>query len=142
MKRYCLTGGDNCCCGRCGGLCDRSILEIDDDEKTIKGIDGWEICLGKWCWHSIPLGDGWFLKRYGKRKVYGGLATDEVETYGGNKLYLVYIDEQGNETERRKVVVKGQKWGKDGEFKTWRNGKIVWDKIQSYKFIGWGKVAK
>ena len=143
MKRYYLTGGDNGYCCRCGGLADRSILEIDDDERTIRGIEEMSgICLGKYCWHSIPLGEGWFLKRYEKMKVYGGLATDEIETYGGNRLYLVYIDEQGNETERRKVVVKGQKWGKDGEFKTWRNGKIVWDKIQNYKFVGWGKVAK
>lgn len=137
MKRYYLTGGDNGYCCRCGGLCDRSILEIDDDERTIRGIEEMSgICLGKYCWHSIPLGEGWFLKRYEK------MASGEFETYGGNKLYLVYIDEQGNETERRKVIVKGQKWGKDGEFKTWRNGKIVWDKIQNYKFVGWGKVAK
>lgn len=123
MKRYCLTGGDNGYCCRCGGLCDRSILEIDDDERTIRGIEADGICLGKWCWHSIPVGEGWFLKRYEK------CSAGEFETYGGNKLYLVYIDEQGNETERRKVVVKGQKWGKDDEvmysYNYQKRGKVV-----------------
>lgn len=137
MKRYVLTGGDNGYCCQCGGLCDRCVLEIDDDKKTFRGVgttDG--VCLGKWCWRSIPFGGGWFLKRYEK------MECGEFESYGGNRYYLVYIDEQGNEKERRKVVVKGQKWGKDGEFKTWRGGKMVWDKIQNYKFEGWGKEIK
>lgn len=135
--RYVITGGDNGYCARCGGLCDRVILEIDDDNKTIKGINNNDgLCLGKWCWRVMPIGDGWFLKRYEKT------SSGEFESWGGNKYYLVYVDDQGNETEKRKVTVKNNKWGKDGEFKEWRNGKIVWDKIQNYKFIGWGEITK
>lgn len=140
MTRYVMTGGDNGYCCQCGGLCDRVILAIDDEKKTYSGIDGGNgFCLGKYCWRATPCGD-FLLKRYKKVKVYGGVATDEIECYGGDRLYLVKLDADGNEIEKHKVVVKGQKWGKDGEYKTWRGGKIVWDKVQNYKFLGWGKV--
>ena len=137
IMRYIITGGDNGYCCRCGGLCDRVILEVDDDKKTYKVVDEGEgVCLGRWCWHARPCGGGWFLKRY---STFNGA---EFECYGGQKYYLVHVDENGNETEKRKVIVKNQKWGKDGEFKLWRNGKIVWDKIQSYKYEGIGEITK
>lgn len=137
IMRYIITGGDNGYCCRCGGLCDRVILEIDDKKKTYKVLDeGNGVCLGKWCWHSLPIGNGWFLKRYEK------CCGKEFETYGGKLYRLVYIDENGNETERRKVAIKNQKWGKDGEFSEWKNGKIVWDKIQNYKYDGIGDITK
>ena len=134
--RYVITGGDNGYCCKCGGLCDRALLEIDDEHKTYRGINGCDICLGKWCWRILPVGNGWFLKKYAKFK------GEEVESWGGNIIKLVYIDDNGDELASEKVVVKNNKWGKDGEFKTWRNGKIVWDKIQQYKFLGWGELEK
>lgn len=132
--RFVITGGDNCYCGRCGGACDRVLLEIDDEKKTYKGVA--ELCLGKWCWRELPIGNGWVLKRFEK------CGEGEFESWGGNLHRLVHIDKDGRETDRRKVVVKNNKWGKDCEFKTYRNGKMVWDKIQNYKCLGCGEISQ
>lgn len=123
--RYCITGGDNGYCARCGGLCDRYLLEIDDKKKTYRGIEGADICLGKWCWQTLCLGD-WQLVR--GENNYG----DFYKMYGGKVYRLQRVGADGTILETRKVSVKNNKYGKDGEFG---------DRLDHYKFEGWGKVS-
>lgn len=95
MKKIIIDGGDNGYCCRCGGLCDRCILEEDTDAKTLKYIDGKGICLGKHClrWHICE--DGTELRRDWNGKVRAYRNGEELP-----------------------CVVRNNKWGKDGEFGT------------------------
>jgi len=63
MKKIYITGGDNCYCCECGGLCDRTVMEIDTERKTLKYIDGRGLCLGKYCWRHYTCEDGTELVR-------------------------------------------------------------------------------
>lgn len=96
MKKIYITGGDNCYCCECGGLCDRTVMEIDTERKTLKYIDGRGLCLGKHCWRHYTCEDGTELERE---------YTGKVRAYRNG----VEIP----------CVVKNNKWGKDGEFGNW-----------------------
>lgn len=96
MKKIYITGGDNCYCCECGGLCDRVVMEIDTERKTLKYIDGHGLCLGKYCWRHFVCEDGTELERD---------YTGKVRAYR-NGVELP-------------CVVKNSKWGKDGEFGSW-----------------------
>lgn len=97
-----ITGGDNCYCGACGGVCDRLVMLVDKGTKTLRylPIVGGETCLGKYCTHDIQLKDEW---------------SDWVitrVTFGGNKWQAI----NRVTGDIIPVVVKNQKWGKDGEY--------------------------
>lgn len=114
--RYILTGGDNGYCAKCGGLCDRALLEVNDQEKTYRYIDGYGVCLGKHCWHGFfeqhyVYGNGYQLSR-----TINGQGTG----YGNYKVILP----DGTE---HPLTIKHNKYGKDGEFP---------DKLSTYKYIG------
>lgn len=121
--RYVITGGDNGYCCRCGGLCDRALLRIDDEAKTYKQYYFFEGCLGKHCWRTQELYGGAVLTRGvlvdGHKIVYNFLQPSK------NKIYIVQTN--GTELEYIPVVVKGNKYGKDGELD---------DKLDTYTYEG------
>ena len=100
MKKIIITGGDNGYCGRCGGLCDRLVMECDTDKKTLRYIDGAGLCLGKFCWHEHICSDGTKLVRDDVWRARGGVRV-RVRAY-----------RDGVEIP---CVVKNRKWGKDGD---------------------------
>lgn len=120
--RYVFTGGDNVYCGRCGGLGDRVLLRIDDENKTYKAYYNAPSCLGKYCWYRQDL--------YGGVTIVRGILIDgelyrDVLKPRNNKIYI--LEDGGNKQTYTKVTVKNNKYGKDGEFK---------DKLDTYKFEG------
>ena len=118
--RYVITGGDNGYCAKCGGLGDRSLLRIDDKNKTYKQYYFFEGCLGKWCWLEQKFSDGMTLVR---GKKWQGEFT---KMWAGN-IYKMWRIENGKVVEEYSVAVKGNKYGKDGEFG---------DKLDTYKYEG------
>ena len=119
--RYIITGGDNGYCGRCGGLGDRALLQVDDKKHTYKAYYFFEGCLGKWCWLEQKFDDGLTLVR---GKKWQG---DFTKMWGGN-IYKMWRIKDGQVVEEYPVVVKNNKYGKDGEFG---------DKLDHYKFEGY-----
>lgn len=119
--RYIITGGDNGYCGRCGGLCDRALLQVDDERQTYKAYYFFEGCLGKWCWLEQKFDDGLTLVR---GKKWQG---DFTKMWGGN-IYKMWRIKDGQVLEEYPVIVKNNKYGKDGEFG---------DKLDHYKFEGY-----
>lgn len=119
--RFVITGGDNGYCVKCGGLCDRALLKIDDEAKTYKIYYFFNGCLGKWCWHEQRFCDGWMLVR--GRKWQG----EFTKMWTGNMFRMWRMDGD-NVVEEVPVTVKGNKYGKDGEFG---------DKLDHYKFDGY-----
>lgn len=92
MRKIVLTGGDNCYCVQCGQICDRLVMEIDEENKVLRYIDDGEFCLGKWCWRDHVCEDGTILcNRWG----------EHYALRNGVKMPF---------------VAKKNKWGKDGEF--------------------------
>ncbi len=105
MLKFYITGGDNCYCPRCGGLCDRYVLCVDTEAKTLECVSN-GFCLGKRCgdWHCLTGSlEGWSLHR----EFAVSKAGHSVERW-------MVVDKDGQEV--AKAVVKGNKWGKDGEF--------------------------
>ena len=98
------------------------------------------VLAGKWCWRELPLANGWYLMRF--YKGGGRFEGGEVEGWGGNLYRLIKRNKDGVCIDRKNVAVKHNKWGKDCEFKEWRNGKMVWDKIQNYKCLGCGEISQ
>jgi hypothetical protein len=121
--RYVITGGDNGYCAKCGGLCDRSLLRIDDKNKTYKQYYFFEGCLGKYCWRQQELYGGAMLVR--GMLIDGHKISWNMSNNSKNKVWLVQTN--GTELEYIPVVVKGNKYGKDGEFG---------DKLDTYKYEG------
>ena len=119
--RYVITGGDNGYCCRCGGLCDRALLKINDEDKTYQAYYFFDGCLGKWCWLEQKFSDGMTLVR---GKKWQG---DFAKMWGGN-IYKMWRIENGEVLEEYPVVVKNNKYGKDGEFG---------DRLDHYKFVGY-----
>lgn len=119
--RFVITGGDNGYCAKCGGLADRALLRIDDEAKTYKIYYFFNGCLGKWCWHEQRFCDGWMLVR--GRKWQG----EFTKMWAGNMFRMWRMDGD-NVVEEVPVTVKGNKYGKDGEFG---------DKLDHYKFDGY-----
>lgn len=93
MKKIIITGGDNGFCCRCGGLCDRAVMEADTEHRELKYIDTQGVCLGKYCWRRYMCEDG----------------TELVRDWNGK----IHAYRNGVELP---CVVKHNKWGKDGEF--------------------------
>lgn len=133
-KRYIMTGGDNGYCCECGGLCDRVILEVDDKAKAYKVLDcGEGFCLGKYCWIEKKLNNGMHivhgyamenekgkrflpvLGRRGKRKSLRLMTEEE---------YMAWREDPADTG--IKVTIKGNKYGKDGEFG---------DKLDTYVYV-------
>lgn len=100
MKKIVITGGDNGYCCRCGGLCDRVVMEEDTDAKTLKYIDGRGLCLGCYCWRAYTCEDGTELVRE-LRYTRSGVRAKVRAYRNGEEL---------------PCVVRNNKWGKDGEF--------------------------
>lgn len=119
--RYIITGGDNGYCSRCGGLGDRALLQVDDEKQTYKAYYFFKGCLGKWCWLEQKFDDGLTLVR---GKKWQG---DFTKMWGGN-IYKMWRIEDGKVVEEYPVIVKNNKYGKDGEFG---------DKLDHYKFEGY-----
>ena len=118
--RFVITGGDNGYCVKCGGLCDRALLRVDDEAKTYKQYYFFHGCLGKWCWLEQKFCDGWMLVR---GKNWQGEFT---KMWAGNMFRMWHMD-GNNVVEEVPVTVKGNKYGKDGEFG---------DKLDHYKYEG------
>lgn len=117
MIKIVITGGDNCYCCECGGVCDRLIMEEDTTAKTLRYIDGKGVCLGKYCWCGHECDDGTELTKW----------RDGVRAWRGGANIA------GNEV---KCVVRNNKWGKDGEYGTrgtsicasteeWKSGRVA-----------------
>lgn len=113
--RYILTGGDNGYCARCGGLGDRSLIVVDDARKAYRYFYRAPSCLGQHCWRKQELCGGRVIARgvlvndeRGERLVYNFLEPKK------NKIYIVSVD--GERMHFEPVVVKHNKYGKDGEF--------------------------
>jgi len=119
--RYIITGGDNGYCAKCGGLDDRMLLKVNDTKKTYQAYCFFEGCLGGWCWLEQHFYDGMTLVR---GKKWQGEFT---KMWCGN-IYKMWRIENEKVVEEYPVVVKGNKYGKDGEFG---------DKLDTYKFIGY-----
>lgn len=119
--RYIITGGDNGYCGKCGGLGDRMLLKVNDTKKTYQAYYFFEGCLGGWCWVEQHFDDGMTLVR---GKKWQG---DFTKMWRGN-IYKMWRIENGEVMEEYPVVVKGNKYGKDGEFG---------DRLDNYKFVGY-----
>lgn len=119
--RYIITGGDNGYCGKCGGLGDRILLRVDDTNKTYKAYYFAPSCLGKWCWLEQKLADGMTLVRGNKWQ------GEFTKMWGGN-TYKMWRIKDGQVVEEYPVIVKNNKYGKDGEFG---------DKLDHYKFEGY-----
>lgn len=109
--RFVFTGGDNCYCGECGGVCDRRLMLIDKENKVLHYLPFSETCLGKWCWYlhgnRIRLqGDwaDWYVERRDDTKIVRG------------KLRTVskYVITNGDI--EYPVSITTNKWGKDGEY--------------------------
>ena len=118
MIKIIITGGDNCYCCRCGGICDRAVMEIDTEKKTLRYIDGHGLCLGKYCWSKYVCDDGTILERH-----------DVWSRHGVRVRVRAYRD--GVELP---CVVKHSKWGKDGEYGSY--GSSFWSKYNE-KINGW-----
>lgn len=125
--RYIITGGDNGYCARCGGLGDRVLLRVDDEDRSYKMFYRAPSCLGKHCWREQELYGGRAIVRgklvkdeQGERIVYQWLDPSK------NKIYIVQTN--GTELEYIPVVVKNNKYGKDGEFG---------DKLDAYTYKGY-----
>lgn len=124
--RYILTGGDNGYCARCGGLGDRALLVVDDKKREYRAFYRAPSCLGRHCWRERELYGGRVIARgvlvndeRGERLVYNFLNPQK------NKIYIVSVD--GERMCFDPVVVKHNKYGKDGEFG---------DKLDHYKYMG------
>lgn len=120
--RYIITGGDNGYCAKCGGLCDRALLRIDDDCKVYKQYYRAPSCLGKHCWKRQELYGGVVIAR---GVVENGKLLYNLLQPEKNKIYI--IENNGDETVFVKVTVKNNKYGKDGEFG---------DKLDTYTYEG------
>lgn len=114
--RYVLSGGDNSQCLTCGGIGDRFLLRVDDNNKTYKVV-AWDLCIGKYCWRRIELDGGGVLAR-------GELVDGKLLEYK-SKHKLWVIQTNGDELEYYRVTIKNNKYGKDGEFR---------DKLDTYKW--------
>lgn len=135
MKKIVITGGDNGYCCACGGLCDRVVMEEDTKAKTLKYIDGHGLCLGRYCWGAYRCDDGTELTKWrAKVRAWRGDGGANIE---------------GNEIE---CVVRGNKWGKDGEYGTrgssfgatreeWASGRVALRDGEG-KATGWTLIVK
>lgn len=128
MKKIYITGGDNCYCGECGGLCDRHIMLVDTVEKTIEYLPMvfGETCLGQFCTSRILLADEW-----------ADWVIERI-TFGGKK----WIAKNTQTGETMPVIVKNSKWGKDGEYGTigctWGGEKTETDGYVAYALTNRG----
>lgn len=112
MVKIIITGGDNCFCCACGGVCDRLVMEEDTKAKTLKYIDGRGLCLGQYCTRCYTCEDGTELRRDGSKwRAYRN----------GEEL---------------PCAVRGSKWGKDCEYRgrgvatcasteEWKSGRVA-----------------
>lgn len=95
---------------------------MNDEAKTYKVFYRAPSCLGKYCWRQEDL--------YGGRVIARGMLVNGKLSYNlskpsKNKIYIV--ETNGEELVFTKVIVKNNKYGKDGEFG---------DKLDNYKFLG------
>ena len=107
MRKVYITGGDNCYCCECGGVCDRLAILVDTEKKTLEYLPCPEMCRGKWCWF-----------RQGYRHYMRGnrWAGWYIERRGSDRHPLYIFTDGATELP---VVVKKNKWGKDGEYGNW-----------------------
>lgn len=113
MIKIVITGGDNCYCCECGGICDRLVMEEDTTAKTLRYIDGKGVCMGKYCWCAHECDDGTELRRDWNGKTHAYRNGEELP-----------------------CVVRNNKWGKDGDYRTrgtsictsteeWKSGRVA-----------------
>lgn len=115
MIKFIITGGDNGYCGYSNSIADRELMVVNTAKKTLQYVSFPSICLCQKCFYPKCSNSGkyagFYLFRY-RKSARGGTYTYTFESTSG-KLCDLHDPEHNT---IYPVEVKGNKWGKDGEY--------------------------